>query len=160
MPVPWMLKLEEEFESPFELYFALGEYYEKKKLHMLSHSRISRYEILLEFVKSLEIGKEELYRELLTFDLYLRENVKNRPEFAGEYSVSKEMLHEFYEKEAEEHAYLRGYEKYDKRQLRKMTHIESFKYDVMGNGELRSQFILFDYENRSKLTHQASVFKI
>ena len=153
-------KLEQAFDSPFALYFALGRYYEAQKLHMMSHSRITRYEILLEFIKSLDTKEEALYRELLTFDLYLRENVKNRPDFAGEYRVSKELLNQFYETEAEVHQYLKGYERYDKRQLRKMTHIEEFHYDVMGECEEKLQRILFDYENRSRLTHQASTFSL
>ena len=153
-------ELEKEFDSPFCLYLALGEYYEKHELNLMNHSRITRYEILLGFVQSLDTGKEKLYRELLTFDLYLRENMKNRPPFAGEYQVDKDVLHEFYEREAQEHVYLAGYEAYDKRQLRKMTHLEKFHYDVMGNGEEKEVLILFDYENRSKLTHQAKTFTI
>ena len=153
-------RLEKEFASPFELYFELGKYYEAHELHMMSHSRITRYELLLGFVKSLGVEDEELYRELLTFDLYLRENVKNRPAFAGEHSVSKEVMNAFYEMEAEEHKYLIGYDKYDKRQLRKMTHIEEFHYDVMGDCAKVKELILFDYENRSKLTHQATCKKI
>ena len=153
-------RLEQAFASPFEMYLALGKYYEKHELHMMSHSRITRYEILLGFICSLEIGKEALYRELLTFDLYLRENVKNRPDFAGEYSVSKELLNEFYEAEAQEHRFLKGYANYDKRQLRKMTHIERFQYDVLGECVEKESYILFDYENRSRLTHQASIFEI
>ena len=153
--------LEKEFESPFEMYLELGKYYEEKKLHLVSHTRVARYEILLAFIKEKNIKREAFYRELLTFDLYLRENVKNRPEFAGEYTVSKEFLNDFYEKEAEERLYLQGYEKYDKRQLRKMTHIERFQYDVLGNdGEKKSTVLLFDYENRSKLTHQANVIRL
>ena len=101
-----------------------------------------------------------MYRELLTFDLYLRENAKNRPEFAGEYCVSKEVLGEFYEKEAEQHQYLQGYEQYDKRQLRKMTHIEKFHYDVLGDCSYKDMLILFDYENRSRMTHQARVLQV
>ena len=120
--------LEKEFESPFMLYLELGKYYEHHRLHLMSHSRITRYEILLDFIKSRNTEKEELYRELLTFDLYLRENVKNRPEFAGEYSVSKEFLNLFYEEEGAQHRYLKGYVQYDKRQLRKMTHMEQFRY--------------------------------
>ena len=126
----------------------------------MNHSRITRYEILLSFIESLHTGKEQLYRELLTFDLYLRENMKTRPAFAGEELVEKDVLREFYEKEAEEHHFLIGYESYDKRQLRKMTHMEQFHYDVLGNGEEKEVLILFDYQNRSKLTHQASVFEI
>lgn len=152
--------LEKEFETPFQMYLELGRFYEKHKLHLISHSRITRYEIMLEFVESLGTGREDFYRELLTFDLYLRENVKNRPEFAGEYQVSKDTLHDFYEEEVRDHQYLKGYEQYDKRQLRKMTHIEGFHYDVLGDGEAMEVRLLFDYENRSRLTHQASIFKI
>lgn len=152
--------LEKEFTSPFELYYELGKYYEREALHLVSHSRVARYEILLGFIRSLDTQKEELYKELLTLDLYLRENIKNRPAFAGEYSVSKETLNIFYEKESEEHQYLVGYETYDKRQLRKMTHIESFHYDVLGDGSPCEQMILFDYENRSKLNHQATIFQL
>lgn len=152
--------LEKEFETPFQMYLELGRFYEKNKLHLMSHSRITRYEIMLEFVKSLGTGREDFYRELLTFDLYLRENVKNRPEFAGEYQVSKETLHDFYEEEVRDHQYLKGYEQYDKRQLRKMTHVEGFHYDVLGDGGAMEVKILFDYENRSRLTHQASIFQI
>ena len=152
--------LEKEYESPFMLYLELGKYYENHKLHLVSHSRITRYEILLDFIKSLNTKKEEFYRELLTFDLYLRENVKNRPDFAGEYSVSKEFLNLFYEEETQQHRYLEGYVQYDKRQLRKMTHIERFRYDVLGQGEAKEVRILFDYENRNPLTHQATIFSV
>ena len=152
--------LEKEYESPFMLYLELGKYYENHKLHLVSHSRITRYEILLDFIKSRNTKKEEFYRELLTFDLYLRENVKNRPDFAGEYSVSKEFLNLFYEEETQQHRYLEGYVQYDKRQLRKMTHIEQFRYDVLGQGEAKEVRILFDYENRNLLTRQATIFSV
>ena len=131
-------RLETRFASAFDLYKSLGEYYEKCGLHLMSHSRISRYEILLDFITELQTGEEDLYRELLALDLYLRENVKNRPAFAGGYTVSKEM----------------------KRQFPKNVHLEQFQYDVMGNCEKNEQIFLFDYENRSKLTHQASCKKV
>lgn len=153
-------RLEQEFDSPFELYLALGKYYENHELHLMSHARITRYEILLDFIRSLEKLDEDLYKELLTFDLYLRENVKNRPDFAGEYQVEKQELNDFYETEVQEHQYLNGYEGYDKRQLRKMTHMERFHFDVMGDCETGEFLVLFDYQNRSRLTHQASTFVI
>ena len=153
-------KLEEEYASPFVLYQELGRYYENHELHLMSHSRITRYEILLGFVREKHKERERLYRELLTFDLYFRENVKKRPEFAGEHEVSKDWLNAFYETESKEHQYLIGYEAYDKRQLRKMTHIEKFQYDVLGTCEEKEKFILFDYQNRSRLTHQAAVTEI
>ena len=83
-------------------------------------------------------------------DLYLRENMKNRPAFAGDSLVSKEVERTFYDTESEEHQYLKGYEKYDKRQLRKMTHLENI------DGHL----ILFDYQNRNPLTNQATTYEV
>jgi hypothetical protein len=125
--------LEKEFASAYELYHKLGEFYEEHNLHMVSHSRISRYELLLDFIRELHTGEEDIYIELLTLDLYLREHVKNRPNFVGEYTVPKEW----------------------KRQYGKMVHLEQFEYDVMGDCGKKRHIILFDYENRDKLTHQA-----
>lgn len=148
------------FESPFAFFEALAGYYEGQGLHLVSHSRVARYEILLAFAKEYDSGRLALYKELLTYDLYLRENAKSRPAFAGEYRTEKEFLHTFYEREAVTHQYLKGYARYDHRQLRKMTHIEKFSYDVMGDGSRCEQYILFDYENRSPLNHQAAVWSI
>ncbi len=143
-------KLEHAFEDSFSMFEALSRYYEKRGLSSLNHSRIARYEILLQFIEEKEEKDFEAYRRLLTFDLYLRENVKNRPEFSGEETVSKEEAAAFYDSESETHHYLRGYERYDKRQIRKMTHLEK----VNGN------MYLFDYKNRSPLTNQAKVILI
>ena len=122
------------FESPYELYLCLGRHYEEEGLLALNHTRIKRYEILLEFIRKYVPFEEELFRELLTFDLYLRENVKSRPAFAGDYTVSKEM----------------------KRQYSGRVHLERFQYNVQEDCEEKEQIILFNYENRSKLTRQAS----
>lgn len=120
-------QLEKEFGSPYQMYYELGMYYEQHNLHMMSHSRVKRYEILLDFIKSKHFKQEELYRELLVFDLYLRERVKSRPPFAGAYTVSKDV----------------------KRQQGKMTHVEEFHYDVAGDCKERDCVLLFDYENKS-----------
>ena len=140
--------LEKEFTDTFALYESLSRYYEENGLHMINHSRITRYEVLFAFIKACVEKNVENYRQMLILDLYLRENVKKRPEFAGEVSVDKQKASAFYEKEAEERRYLKGYEGYDKRQLRKMTHLEQI------NGNL----YVFDYRNRNVLTNQASVF--
>ena len=140
--------LEEEFTDTFVLYENLSRYYEENGLHMMNHSRITRYEVLFAFIKEHVEKDVENYRQMLILDLYLRENVKKRPEFAGEINIEKREAAAFYEKEEEEHHYLKGYEGFDKRQLRKMTHLEWI------NGKL----ILFDYRNRNILTNQASIF--
>ena len=87
------------------------------------------------------------WREFLTYDYYLRENAGNRPEFAGEYQMDKAEVRAFYEEEVESHKYLPGYEKYDRNQMRKMTHLERFL--------CLNKTVLFDYRERSPLTHEA-----
>lgn len=155
--LPFLIR---NFESPFAFFEALGEYYEKKGLNVVNHSRTTRYEILLRFAGEVDVDNLEKYRELLTLDFYLRENAKNRPAFAGEERISKEKEKDFYEKESEEKRYLKGYGAYDKRQLRKMTHLEEFRFDVTGDMSEKNCVILFDYQNRSPLNHQAAMFRI
>ncbi len=142
--------LEKAFPDAFTMYDRLSGYYEEKRLRGINHSRIRWYEILLDFAAEWDPARKEEYRELLTYDLYLRENVKNRPAFAGEPQVTKEEEAAFYEREASERKYLQGYDSYDKRQLRKMTHLERVK----------NELLLFDYQNRSLLTNQAAVYRI
>lgn len=147
--------LEKEFDDACAMFEALRDYYETKGLDQLNHTRISRYEILFDFVKQLLKEKHledkiASYQESLIYDLYLRENIKNRPAFAGEDTVDKQTATAFYEKEEQERRYLKGYERYDKRQMRKMTHLER----IGGN------LLLFDYQNRSPLTHQAAVYTV
>ncbi|MDL2295486.1 B12-binding domain-containing radical SAM protein [Lachnospiraceae bacterium OttesenSCG-928-E19] len=152
--------LEKKFESPFRLYEALAIYYEEHQLHTLSHSRVRRYEILLDFAKERDGENTKVYRELLTYDLYLRENLKSRPCFSKEERVDKEFLRAFYENEADNHNYLKGYEEYDKKQMRKMTHIECFHYDLCGEEVREGKLVLFDYKNRNPINGQAAVFHI
>ena len=147
--------LEKEFDDACAMFEALRDYYEIKELTQINHTRISRYEILFDFVKQL-LKEKHLedkivsYQESLIYDLYLRENIKNRPAFVGEDTVDKQTAAAFYEKEEQERRYLKGYERYDKRQMRKMTHLER----IGGN------LLLFDYQNRSPLTHQAAVYTV
>lgn len=149
--------LEKQFDDAFSMYEALGRYYAENALNLLNHSRASRYEILLAFARERDQEHVEQYRQLLILDYYLRENAKNRPAFAGEESTEKEIEKAFYDREAEERTYLQGYDSYDKRKLRKMTHLERFTWDVMGEMEEKEILLLFDYQNRSPLDHQASV---
>ncbi|MBU3875914.1 B12-binding domain-containing radical SAM protein [Faecalicatena sp. AGMB00832] len=143
-------ELERHFSDAFSLYEELGRYYERNQLHMLNHSRITRYEILFRFAVEYDGENEEIYKNTLTVDLYLRDNVKNRPDFAGEETVGKEEAAKFYDMEAREHRYLQGYEQFDKRQLRKMTHLE----------KIDGKLLLFDYQNRNVLTNQAMLIYI
>jgi len=127
--LPYLIR---HFKRPFTLFEKLAEYYEENGLDTLSHARTARYEILYDFARFYDAERCEAYKQLLTLDFYLRENAKSRPLFAGDERISKEEFRLFYDREDEERRYLENYENMEKRQLRKMTHIERFSYDVLG----------------------------
>ncbi len=154
--------LEKDFPGPFAMFEQMAAYYREKGYFLNSPARAYRYQVLYDFALSVSPGRKELYRELLVFDLYLREKVKSRPEFAGEIGEDeKEYQRAFYLQEEKEHRYLKGYEEYDHRQLAKMTHLEHFTYPVWdpeaaGKGARTSGSVLFDYRNRDALTYDAA----
>ncbi len=142
-----MEMLGQGYVSAYQMYRELWQYYDRHGHLKVQHKRSARYAILLEFVQEYFPQKAEEIRELLTYDYYLRENAKTRPEFAGGYKVDKTFLREFYDREEEEYRYLSEYRSYDKNQMRKMTHIEKF--------EILKKTIIFDYMCRNPLNQEA-----
>ncbi|MCL2863918.1 MAG: DUF4080 domain-containing protein [Lachnospiraceae bacterium] len=147
------------FDTPFLMYDALGDFYDKRSYVKVNHTRQRRYEILLEFatehLNQLEFVVEHLnlmddFQENLILDYYLRENAKKRPGFAGEETVSKEEANQFYECEVQTFQYLKGYEEFDKRQIRKMTHLE----------RIGGKLYLFDYLNKNNWSKDARHYHI
>ena len=98
--------------------------------------------------------REDLYRQLMTYDLYARENLKNRPVWAKDQREYKEVVRRFYQREAEERRYLPEYQSYDEKQISKMTHLEIMDYhpDTREPGRYA---VLFDYRERDALTYEA-----
>lgn len=133
--------LEQGFETPFAMYEALADYYGEKGYFVQNPARSYRYQILLEFAMKYDADYEHCYRELLTFDIYLRENAKSRPNFAEdtrEAEEIREFIREFYRSEEETHVYLPAYEGYDWKQLSRMTHLEPFFYPVWDAAKMRA----------------------
>ena len=127
--------LEGFFDSPFEIYSKLSDYYEKQG-QFLKHSRIQNYEIIRAFVRDNNICDGEIFDELLTLDLYLRENMKKRPDFAKEMIVQKG----------------------------KNVHVEIFGRDIIklvkeGIDDKTATAYKFDYEKRNPLTNEAFLSK-
>ena len=69
------------FETPFDMYSALADFFKKKNYFVMTPARSRRYEILLEFAEEKTMLYEEEVREALTLDYYLREVPKSRPDF-------------------------------------------------------------------------------
>ena len=124
-----------EYLVPFEkdaftFYEKLGSFYEKKGYSEISHSRMRRYEILLEYLKEETDVSAEVAAQKMLYDLYLREKLKKRPVFAPD------------QKQYETAVW--NYRKNN--QVSKTAHIEVFE-----NGTV----ILFDYEKRDPLSNNA-----
>jgi len=161
-----------EFASPFHMYEALADYYRANGYLLNTPSRSYRYQVLLDFACSVASDKHVLFAELLTFDLYLRENLKSRPDFAAENIMDtnaseKKKMRQFFEHEEQTHHYLKGYDNYTSVQLLRMTHIERFLYPVWRESPADCTdklklpaYILFDYQKRSALTHDAAFYEI
>lgn len=161
--VPYLVSF---FEDAFGFYDTLGQYFKEKGYITVQQSRMQNYEILYDFAKECMAQKGielSLVRELLIFDLYARENLKKEPAFlAGRVLTDKQKEEErfFYQNEEMVARYLEGYESYSWKQMLRMTHMEWFSYDipafVAGNGLKRKDtVVLFDYEKRNPLDHQA-----
>ena len=135
------------FESAFDMFRKMGDFYERNGYFGMSHSRIRRCEILMEFLKE-EWLMDEVHGEwydcvcqALVFDLYYRENCKSRPAWAIAYEQLK--------------PYARHYCRNGK-----LSHIEMFSFDFLhGDYSYREEpvFVLFSYDKRDPLTHQAQV---
>ena len=143
--------LEKAFPGPFAMYEALADHYQEKGYFTNSPARAYRYQILLEFASLKDPENREIYRELLTYDMYLRENLKSRPGFAAEITEEqKQDIRRFYQTEEQERRYLPAYAEYDWRQLSRMTHMEPFRYP-------EPHYVLFDYQERNPLNYEAKV---
>lgn len=150
-----------QFPHPFSFYEELADYYEKNGLNGMSHTRMKRYEILLDFIKQKKDSDIEMYKELLTYDLYLRENLKSRPEWSRDLTSYKERFWNIYKREEREPEILKDYEGYTFKQMSKMTHLEVFRYDVTKEyPNPKECFLLFDYKHRNPLNSEAAVFEI
>lgn len=141
--------LETVFAGPFAMFEALADFYRESGYFTNSPARAYRYQVLLEFASRYDGKREAVYRELLTYDMYLRENLKSRPDFAKELAPYKELIREFFRREERQ---------------RNLTHIEPFVYPVWdvekikaGDKNEKEMFVLFDYGVRNPLTYEAAV---
>ncbi len=147
-----------QVETPFDLYEKLAEHYETHGYFINTPARVKRYDVLFEFACGLVPEQKGLFRELLTYDFYLRENAKSRPAFCRDLTGDYEVIRQFYEQEEAAPHYLKEYARYHARQIMKMTHMEMFHYPVwQQDADEWKQLecpvmVLYDYQKRDPLT--------
>ncbi len=153
-----MERLAGYFSSPFKLYEELADFYDREGLFRRSLSRTQRFEALWKFLSAQpeRFGLQKTaWREILTYDYYLRENAKVRPAFAPDDSWYRRDMGDWYVKALEEGKIFADYTGCSYRQLLHTTHAEVISEDFSQNGQ--KNLILFDYNKRSALTGNASV---
>ena len=124
--------LEKFFPDAFSIYERLGSFYMEKGYGDVSHTRMRRYEILLEFLEDVpEISMDQV-KDQMVYDLYLRENLKSRPGFARDQKPFERQVWDFRKRE----------------KVAKNAHVE-----VFADGTV----LLFDYADRDPLTNNAHV---
>lgn len=157
------------FDGPFAMFEAMAAYYAEKGYFVQAPARGYRYQVMLDFACKTDPDKEDLYRELLTYDYYLREKAKSRPDFAKNLDEYYEQIWAFYQREEAEPVYLSAYREYHARQTMKMTHMEAFIYPVWekdgakivtSSKEIKPVYVLFDYRQRNPLTGDARTIKL
>ena len=124
--------LENFFQDAFSIYERLGSFYMEKGYGDVSHTRMRRYEILLEFLEDVpEISMDQV-KDQMVYDLYLRENLKSRPGFARDQKPFERLVWDFRKRE----------------KVAKNAHVE-----VFADGTV----LLFNYADRDPLTNNAHV---
>ncbi len=145
--------LVKEGTGAFGFFRKLSEFYQENGYDKAPSSRQAKYDLLLQFVRRYAPGQAERFKELLVYDLYSREKVKARPDWAPSQEAYKEAVRAFYQKEAVSHDYLPDYEGYNWKQLMHMCHIEVFSYP-------EKRAVLFDYKRREPLNHGANTSEV
>lgn len=148
-----MKVMEPLFESAFAMFQEFGAFYEEKGYFGMSHSRIRRAEILLEFMREQksEDAVLQMLEESLTFDLYYRENCKSRPFWAPSPAEFKEQTRYYCKNGVKSHVEPFHY-RFPEKSKKALNEIPArLKQPV---------YMLFDYENRDPLDHQAHVTEV
>lgn len=183
------------FDSAFSFYRALGEYYDRERLYGIGFKREARYGALRAFAGErlshccrhisekesdgcghfsqetpdcTDFSQEE-FDARLTFDYYLRENAKSRPDWAAGGRIEKEAYQAFFKNGGTEEIRL-ACEDYDSKAAARAMHIEKLPAELaetlrqqgaIGRGEVKGKegckYALFDYEHKNPLTGNALV---
>ncbi len=161
--------LEHFFQGAFTLYENLATYYKENKLLDRNHSRIQRYYHLLAFfIEAVNPSKEQeaAFREILTYDCYLREKMKSRPDFAvlkeEEYKKMLETIVYRAEQGDKDLEWLLKSSQPIRKELRNYQ-VERFTIDIeatvsTGQAVYEDRIVFFDYQNRNPLNHDAVTY--
>lgn len=120
------------FDSPFDFYERFAEYWEANEYHKASYNRISLYEKLNEFIKSINIVKDTLIENLIKYDFLMSNKASTLPEFLKNDNQEKLKTnkHDFLQNEDNIKKYLPEYVGVPAKKILNHLYFEIFDYKI------------------------------
>ena len=138
--------LETCFDSVFDMYALMASFFAERGYDLHGPSRLDRYRILLEFALETSPSQEELWKEALTFDFYLREKAKKRPPFASDRKPYEKQIREL-----------------SQEGLSNRSYVDLYRYAVWEKEPKKLDlptFVAFDYDHPNPLENNAQIHVI
>lgn len=159
------------FDTPFDFYEGLGDYWKQKGYHKFKHNKAEVYDIFYEFCGLSNKTRPFLceINNLLKLDMLLNENAKSFPDWIETDTSAdfKNKRKEFFGDAENEERYLEAAKGLNIKQKMHFYRIEKFDYDVLsfffGDGDLGNKsenVVLFDYTDKDAVLNAANTCKI
>jgi hypothetical protein len=146
-------------DTPFDFFKELAAFYQAETTVGMKHARLYYYEILRQFVlKNYKEADMAILEELLVYDLYLRENIKKRPDWIPTIALEKKEATNLYRME-ESAQYFPEMQPYNSKLAAASSHVERFTINV-DTYEKKEWWALFNYHSRDPLTYGAQVREV
>ena len=134
-----------KYETAYDMFYDLSEYFDKNRLFSMSHSRNGLYEILVRFSK--EKGFDDVFFDILKLDWFFG-GANKSPEWSLEKHDES-----FYKKRfdfIENNPEVFGEFQIPSKEIIKQVQFEKFSYDVLGDLKKKDTVIVFFKDGRIK----------
>ncbi len=158
------------FPTPFEFFEDFIGFYESKGYYDLKHTKLKWFEILFEYCegcdRSIDINLD-FVKALLIHDLCSKEKPKKWPYFVTRPEGTPKELKAFYKEEGHKETFFKRYPDKNSRQIQRMTHMESYPYDIIKwieDGKIckvsSPSYYYYDYRNKHEMTGTCQLVKV
>ncbi len=125
--------VENHYETAFDFFHSISEYWEEKGYHKVSHGRRKIYQVLNDFYKSKGFKGEKIFNEIIKLDFIQNNKGLRLPSGVKEYKneMKRNQIHELLKDERLLTGELIGYKDIQTRDFLKIIHIERFGVNVL-----------------------------
>ena len=141
------------FMSAFDFFYSFSLFRNEEGFHKMPHSKQKHYEILFRYLSGIESADIIFIKDLLKFDMFMNENVKNLPKWLEktDYTLITDKITGFFANEKNKEMYFPELFEYSSKQLSRICHIERFNYRVLdwaeyGEKKRSESYYLFVYD--------------